>query len=113
MLRITARHADEWNTWGTLEQAAARRSALLEACDKAGRDPRTLWTSINAQVDLSGSTPPPGYPTIAGTAQQLADQVGQYAELGFDEFILPDWNLGTDKAERADNIARIKAEVLG
>jgi len=113
MLGITARHADEWNTWGTPEQAAARRAALLEACDRAGRDIRTLWTSVNVQVDLSGSTLPPGPPAIAGTAQQLADQVGRYAELGFDEFILPDWNLGTDKAERADNLARIRTEVLG
>jgi alkanesulfonate monooxygenase SsuD/methylene tetrahydromethanopterin reductase-like flavin-dependent oxidoreductase (luciferase family) len=113
MLGITARHADEWNTWGTPEQAAVRRAALVQACDKAGRDPRTMWTSINAQVDLSGSTPPPGYPTIGGTAQQLVDQVGQYAELGFNEFILPDWNLGTDKTERADNLARIKTEILG
>ena len=113
MLGITARHADEWNTWGTPEQAAARRAALLEACDKAGRDPRTLWTSVNVQVDLSGSTLPPGPPVIAGTAQQLVDQVGHYAELGFDEFILPDWNLGTDKTERGDNLARIRTEVLG
>ena len=113
MLGITARHADEWNTWGTPEQAAARRAALVQACDKAGRDPRTMWTSINVLVDLSGSMPPLSYPTIAGPAQQLVDQVGQYAELGFDEFILPDWNLGTDKAQRADNLARIKTEVLG
>jgi hypothetical protein len=40
------------------------------------------------------------------------DQFGQYAELGFDEFILPDWNLGTDKSARADKLARIKAEVF-
>ena len=113
MLGITARHADEWNTWGTPEQAAARRAALLEACDKADRDPRTLWTSVNVQVDLSGSTLPPGPPVIAGTAQQLVDQVAHYAELGFDEFILPDWNLGTDKTERGDNLARIRTEVLG
>ena len=113
MLGITARHADEWNTWGTPEEAAARRAALVQACDKAGRDPRTMWTSINVLVDLSGSMPPLSYPTIAGPAQQLVDQVGQYAELGFDEFILPDWNLGTDKTERADNLARIKTEVLG
>jgi alkanesulfonate monooxygenase SsuD/methylene tetrahydromethanopterin reductase-like flavin-dependent oxidoreductase (luciferase family) len=112
MLGITARHADEWNTWGTPEQAAARRAALLEACDKADRDPRTLWNSVNVLVDLSGSTPPSRYPTISGTAQQLVDQVGHYAELGFDEFILPDWNLGPDKTERADNLARIKTEIL-
>ena len=72
-----------------------------------------MWTSINVLVDLSARTPPPGYPTIAGAAEQLADQVGQYADLGFDEFILPDWNLGTDKTERADNLARIKTQVLG
>ena len=113
MLGITARHADEWNTWGTPEEAAARRAALVQACDKAGRDPRTMWTSINVLVDPSGSMPPLSYPTIAGPAQQLVDQVGQYAELGFDEFILPDWNLGTDTTGRADNLARIKTEVLG
>jgi probable F420-dependent oxidoreductase len=111
MLRITARNASEWNTWGVPDVAAGRRKALLEACEKAGRDPATMWTSVNAFVELGGSTPPSG-PTIAGTAQQLVDQLGQYADLGFDEFILPNWNLGADKAERSDNLARIKAEVL-
>ena len=112
MLRITARHANEWNTWGTPELAGARRTALTEACDEVGRDPATMWTSINVLVDLDGSAPVPGRPTIFGSAQQLVDRLGQYAELGFDEFILPDWNLGTDKSERADKLARIKTEVL-
>jgi probable F420-dependent oxidoreductase len=112
MLRITARHANEWNTWGTPELAGTRRTALTEACDEVGRDPATMWTSINVLVDLDGSAPPPGRPTIFGSAQQLVDRLGQYAELGFDEFIVPDWNLGTDKSERADKLARIKTEVL-
>ena len=112
MLRITARHADEWNTWGSPEQAAVGRAALVEACDAVGRDPATMWTSINALVDLDGPEPPPGSRTIFGSAQQLIDRFGVYAELGFDEFILPDWNLGADRSERADNVARIKAEVL-
>jgi alkanesulfonate monooxygenase SsuD/methylene tetrahydromethanopterin reductase-like flavin-dependent oxidoreductase (luciferase family) len=112
MLRITARHADQWNTWGTPEQATVGRAALTEACGKVGRDPATMWTSVNAFADLDGSTPPTGRATISGSAQQLVDQLGQYAELGFDEFILPDWNLGPDKSRRADNLARLKAEVL-
>jgi len=39
-------------------------------------------------------------------------KLGQYAGLGFDEFILPDWNLGPDKSERADTLARIKTDVF-
>ena len=112
MLRITARHANEWNTWGTPEQAAVHRTALVETCDKVGRDPATMWTSANAIVDLDGTAPPPGRAALVGSAEQLIDQFGRYAELGFDEFILPDWNLGTDKAERADKLARIKTEVM-
>jgi probable F420-dependent oxidoreductase len=112
MLRITARHADEWNTWGTPEQAAVHRTALIETCHEVGRDPATVRTSVNALVDLDGSAPPPGRAALFGSAQQLVDQFGQYAELGFDEFILPDWNLGEDSSERADTIARIKTEVL-
>jgi probable F420-dependent oxidoreductase len=112
MLRITARHADEWNTWGTPEQAAVHRAALIETCHEVGRDPATVRTSVNALVDLDGSAPPPGRAALCGSAQQLVDQFGQYAELGFDEFILPDWNLGEDRSERADKLARIKADVL-
>jgi probable F420-dependent oxidoreductase len=112
MLRITARYADEWNTWGNPQRAAASRAALFEACDEVGRDPATIWTSVNSLVDLDVSTPPPGRAVISGSAQQLVDQLGQYAELGVDEFILPDGNLGDGASERADNIARIKTEVL-
>ncbi len=112
MLRITARHADEWNTWGTPEQAAVHRAALIETCHEVGRDPATVRTSVNALVDLDGSAPPTGRAALVGSAQQLVDQFGQYAELGFDEFILPDWNLGEDRSERADKLARIKAEVI-
>jgi alkanesulfonate monooxygenase SsuD/methylene tetrahydromethanopterin reductase-like flavin-dependent oxidoreductase (luciferase family) len=111
MLGIAARYADEWNAW-TGPDLADRRASLLEACRKTDRAPGTMWTSVNALVNLDDSVPPTGRPTIAGTAQHLVDQLGQFADLGFDEFILADWNLGSDKAERADNLARIKTEVL-
>ena len=112
MLRITARHADEWNTWATPEQAGVHRAALVETCQNAGRDPQTMRTSVNAFVDLDGTAPPPGRAALFGSAQQLVDQFGRYAELGFDEFILPDWNLGPDPSARADKLARIKTEVF-
>jgi probable F420-dependent oxidoreductase len=109
MLRITARHANEWNTWHAPD-LADRIQALAEACEKTGRDPATMSRSVNALIDLDGSTP--SGRTLAGSAQQLIDQLGQYAGLGFDEFILPDANLGATVAERADQLARIKAEVF-
>ncbi len=111
MLRITARHADEWNTWATPGEAAVHRGALMAACEAAGRDPATMRTSVNAFIDLGGAAPLPGRAVLAGSAGQVADQLGRYAELGFDEFILPDWNLGGG-SELADNLARIKGEVI-
>ncbi len=112
MLRITARYADQWNTWATPEQAAAPRAALFDACDAVGRDPSTIWTSVNALIELDARTPPPGRAVLFGSTQRLVDQIGQYAELGYDEFILPDWNLGTTKTEIADSLAHIKTKVL-
>jgi len=112
MLGITARYADQWNTWATPESAGAPRAALLEACDRADRDPATMWTSVNALMELDASAAAPGRPVLFGSAQRLVDQIGQYAELGYDEFVLPDWNLGTDKAEIADNLAQIKTKVF-
>ena len=112
MLRITARYADQWNTWATPEQAAAPRAALFEACDAVGRDPATIWTSVNALIEFDARTPPPGRAVLFGSAERLVDQIGQYAELGYDEFILPDWNLGATKTEIADNLARIKTKVF-
>lgn len=111
MQRIAARHASEWNAWG-VPDLADRRKGMLEACERAGRDPATMRTSVNALVDLDGRNPSPGRAVIAGTARQVVDQLGRYADLGFDEFVLPDWNLGGSYAECSDNLARIKAEVL-
>ena len=111
MLGFAVRNASEWNTWDSAE-LADRRAALVHACEKEGRDPATVWTSVNALIDLDGSRAAPGRPILAGSAQEVLDQLGHFADMGFDEFILPEWNLGDDKAERADNIARIKTEVF-
>ena len=80
--------------------------------EQVGRDPAELWTSVNAIVGFGDSTPPPGRGVVFGSAEQLIEQFGRYAEFGFDEFVLPDWNFGADKSERADKLARFKAEVI-
>jgi len=110
MLRITARHADEWNTWGAPDLAGERRTLLLEACEKVGRDPATMWCSVNVMLAVGGESKP--IRVVGGSVEELVDLVGRYAELGFDELNLPDWNLGSDPAERRDRLAQLKTEVL-
>ena len=112
MLRITARHADEWNAWGDAETAGPLRQQLLEACDTVGRDPASIRTSTNALIVLDGATPPPGRLVLTGSTDQVVDQLGRIAEAGYDEFIVPDWNLGETLTERSENVARIKAEIV-
>lgn len=110
MMRIAARFADEWNAWGTPEAIAPQRAALVAACERAGRP--VLRTSVNALIDLEGDDSIPGFRVLRGSVEQVRDQVGGYAELGFDEFIVPDWNLGASATERADRLAHLKSEIL-
>jgi alkanesulfonate monooxygenase SsuD/methylene tetrahydromethanopterin reductase-like flavin-dependent oxidoreductase (luciferase family) len=53
MMRITARWADVWNTWGDPAQLAERTAMFLEACHRVGRDPGTVKRSAQAMVFLT------------------------------------------------------------
>ena len=120
MLRITARHADEWNTWGNVTMAGNRRDGFIAACESVGRDPATMRTSVQAFVMLSDDSSaarsalssPSGERMIAGNASQLVDEIGRYGELGFDEFIVPDWNLGATPEARRESLERITSDVI-
>lgn len=112
MLRLAAAHAQEWNTWGTPESAGKVRAALLEACDRAGRDRASIRTTVNLMLDLDGATPAPAGRHAKGSLEELRDLVGGYREAGFDEFILPDWNLGAAAAERHERAAYLKREIF-
>ncbi len=120
MLRITARHAQEWNTWGRPDIAAEARRKLLAACDEVGTDPDSMWSSVQALViptddphaatqALAGDWGPR---TIAGSDDRLVEALGAYAALGFDEFIVPDFTLGATADERFDTLRRLKSDVL-
>ncbi len=110
MLRLTAKHADEWNTWGDPSLVAERRSVFLRACDAVDRDPASVHLSVQALVTLGESAS--DNRTIGGSAEQLLEVLGAYADLGVDELIVPDFNLGSSLTERHDNLARIKSDVL-
>lgn len=120
MLRITARHADEWNTWGDVDTAATKRAAYREACEAVGRDPATMATSVQALLHLTDDVAAAERARsgafagrcIAGPAAHLVDELGRMGELGFDEFIVPDFNLGDSPSERRDQLERLRVDVL-
>ena len=103
-LRIAARWADEWNTWGAPDILAHKITVLNRHCEQMGRDPATIHRSAQAIVepDAAGVTTVPmaGPVAIRGDAERLRELMARYAEAGVDEFILPDWNTGTGAARR-------------
>ena len=119
MLRITARHADEWNAWGAPDRAADGYAKLVAACEQVGRDPSAFHTSTQALVFVNDDPAfaekmkdgPMGDRSIFGGADQLVDELGRYAEMGFDEFIVPDFTFPGDHAERLDALADFKATI--
>jgi F420-dependent oxidoreductase-like protein len=114
MLRLVARHADEWNMWSTPASFAERSAALDAACEREGRDPSTIHRSTQMVVlpvadpakgaELVGRLAP--RPAIAGSPTSLAEQFAAYADVGVDEIIVPTRTLG-DGAERADFLAAL------
>jgi alkanesulfonate monooxygenase SsuD/methylene tetrahydromethanopterin reductase-like flavin-dependent oxidoreductase (luciferase family) len=120
MQRITARFADEWNTWGTVASSAERHATFVAACEAVDVDPTTKWTSVQALVFLTDDDGQAdriragqwGERAVAGSVAHVVDELGAYAATGFDEFIVPDWNLGRTETERRDALERIHAEVL-
>lgn len=119
MLRITARHADEWNTWGAPDMAGEALDKIHTACEQVERDPSTLWKSTQALVfmtddaDLAANIKggDMGPRSIIGSNAQLVDEVGRYVELGFDELIIPDFTLGGTPEERVAKYREFQAEV--
>lgn len=120
MLRITARHADEWNTWGGPAMAGDRVATFRTACESVGRDPNGMWTSVQSLVFLTDNDAAAdkilsgdlGPRSIAGTVDRLIDDMGKYAEQGFDEFIVPDWNMGKTPEARRAGLERINELVV-
>jgi alkanesulfonate monooxygenase SsuD/methylene tetrahydromethanopterin reductase-like flavin-dependent oxidoreductase (luciferase family) len=120
MMRIAARHAQAWNTWGEPGLAATRAARFEAACEREGRDPATVHRSAQAMIFLIDDparadrvrTKVDPERSIVGSAGAVVDALGRYGELGFDEFIVPEFNLGDSAAEKVDALERIRTEVV-
>jgi F420-dependent oxidoreductase-like protein len=95
MLRIVARYADRWNTWGRPELIARKSAVLDERCAEIGRDPTAIARTAQALTVVDGPVPDGlPMPVIGGSREQLADTVAEYRGIGLDELIVPDGLLG-------------------
>ena len=117
MLKITARHATDWNTWGAPELAADRHADFVAACELVGVDAATKHTSVQAMFFLDGdvekiAASPMGDRSIAGSNEQIIDALGRYASTGFKEVIIPDFTLGATAQERRDAYARFRDDII-
>ncbi len=118
-LRTVARHADEWNGWCDAELATHKLAALSRHCDVLDRDPSTIRSSVNTylalhddpqhRADLAAAAG--GRPVLAGTSEQVVEQIAELAAAGIDEVIVVDWNLD-DPVERAETLDRFTRDVL-
>ena len=115
MLRLTARFAHEWNTWGTPEGAAPVIDRLRRACEKEGRDPATIKKSVQALFFVTNDqattdmlkSKVPADRSVVGTVGEIAEVFARYRDLGFDEICVPDFTLGASASERIDNYGKI------
>jgi F420-dependent oxidoreductase-like protein len=107
-LRTVARHADAWNTSGTLEEVAARVAILHEHCAAVGRDPSTIERTVSfptlirdrrsdaetALADLldhnrvEGGAGRMGTPLLLGAPSEIAAELLPYGRLGFGTIIV-------------------------
>jgi alkanesulfonate monooxygenase SsuD/methylene tetrahydromethanopterin reductase-like flavin-dependent oxidoreductase (luciferase family) len=89
MLRLTAEHADAWNTawFGMPDDRLERRLAdLRAACAEVGRDPATLELSVGVTVKAEADDEwgRPGVPAaLIAEPEVIADGLRAYAALGF------------------------------
>ena len=119
MLKLTARWASEWNTWGSPESAGAVLKNLERACESVGRVPATMHKTVQALVFLVDDEKKgddiraamPADRTVVGTVTQLQDMVSRYHEAGFDEVCVPDFTVGATAKERSESLARYFDEV--
>ena len=123
-LRIAAEHAVEWNMGSAPPETYAHKVEVLERhCEDIGRDPATIRRSIMTfgavgpdrkavefAMDRLGRMFPAAASgsyndrlaaarekgTIAGTTEEVVDQLGKLGELGLDEVIFQHYDFDND-----------------
>jgi probable F420-dependent oxidoreductase len=92
MLELTAQHADAWNTvWHrTPARVSEEYAKMLEACRQVGRDPATLELTAGTFVHVlaPGEVPQPEEKPIVGTAEEVAESLRGFADIGVSHLVV-------------------------
>ena len=101
MMRLVARHADQWNAaWYGMPEEATELAERIErqraACEAEGRDPATLQLTAGIFVvfphllaDGDGEEPPED--AIRGDVDHVAAAMAGYAQHGIEQVIVHLW----------------------
>lgn len=107
-LAVTGRLADGWiPSLGNAEpaQIPAMRERILRAADSAGRDPEQIACIYNLGIQIGSRTDDPA--VVAGTADQIVEQLQSFLELGFTGF-----NFQPSGPDRLEQVQRLATEVV-
>ena len=118
-MRIAARQADCWNSWCTPDELQHRNAVLDDHCEEIGREPSEIWRTTQALVIVTATEAEGrslrersiGRPLVAGTPDQMIEDLRRYRDAGCDEFIVPGWTLG-DAAAAGDAIDLLTESVV-
>jgi alkanesulfonate monooxygenase SsuD/methylene tetrahydromethanopterin reductase-like flavin-dependent oxidoreductase (luciferase family) len=119
MMRLVARHADQWNAaWYGLPEEATELAERIErqraACQAEGRDPATLELTAGIFVAFphllaGGDGEEPPKEAIRGDVEHVAEAMAGYAQHGIEHVIVHVWPRSAAAVEelaRAAVIAR-------
>ena len=119
-LKITAKYANEWNVWGTVDTLRQKMAILDAHCADIGRNPKEIKRTAVALLFMSDDE---AYlakmreakiqqANIIGTPAEVKEIVQAYAAAGVDELIVPDFTLGPTKQKIA-TLDRFITDVAG
>jgi alkanesulfonate monooxygenase SsuD/methylene tetrahydromethanopterin reductase-like flavin-dependent oxidoreductase (luciferase family) len=119
-MKIAARYADEWNCWSDPELMRGKLEILQRHCDDVGRDRSEIKVSTQALLFMSDDesfldnmrNAEMPMRKMVGTPKEIGEIIGEFASMGVDELILPDFTLpppGSARLEVLDQFAEVAA----
>ena len=101
-LKIAAKHADHWNTWGGPRILGAKNKILDQHCATVGRDPKKILRSAVM-------------PLVISDDKAEVEKVRQIAarRMGFDEARAQDTILGGSVAQVTDTLGKLREAGVG